>query len=125
MFSRPRDVSIFRPRAIEAMIDPLPCVLKAADLELVRAAKWLGEVVAVYQLTQMTETEFALVSIHVEAGYRRKGLGTWMLGHAIGLAEARGGRSIEAVFAEERRFFERRGFNPRKNGVLRLEVQPE
>ncbi len=125
MFSRPRDVSIFRPHAIEATIDPLLCVLKAPDLELVRVAKWLGEVVAVYQLTQMTETEFALVSIHIEAAYRRKGLGTWMLGHAIGLAEARGGRSIEAAFAEERRFFERRGFNPRKNGVLRLEVQPE
>ena len=125
MFARPRDVSIFRPHAIEATIDPLLCVLKAPDLELVRVAKWLGEVVAVYQLTQMTETEFALVSIHVEAGHRRKGLGTWMLGHAIGLAEARGGRSIEVVFAEGRRFFERRGFNPRKNGVLRLEVQPE
>ena len=125
MFSRPRDVSIFRPHAIEATIDPLLCVLKAPDLELVRVAKWLGEVVAVYQLTQMTETEFALVSIHVEAGYRRRGLGTWMLGHAIGLTEARGGRSIEVVFAQGHRFFERSGFNPRKNGVLRLDVQPE
>ncbi|GIS69347.1 MAG: hypothetical protein CM1200mP9_01680 [Gammaproteobacteria bacterium] len=73
-----------------------------------------GQVVAVYQLTQMTETEFALVSIRVEAGYRRRGLGTWMLGHAIGLAEARGGRSIEVVFAQGHRFFERSGFNPRK-----------
>ena len=125
MFSRPRDVSIFRPHAIEATIDPLLCVLKAPDLELVRVSKCLGAVFAVYPLTQMTEPEFALVSIHVEAGHRRKGLGTWMLGHAIGLAEARGGRSIEVVFAEGRRFFERRGFNPRKNGVLRLEVQPE
>jgi len=125
VFTRPRDVSIFRPHANEATSEALHCVLKAPDLELVRVAKWRGQVVAVYQLTQMTETEFALVSIRVEAGYRRRGLGTWMLGHAIGLTEARGGRSIEVVFAQGHRFFERSGFNPRKNGVLRLDVQPE
>ena len=103
----------------------LEYIFNVPDLDLVRVAKWQGEVVAVYQLRQMTETEFTLESILVESGYRGRGLGSWMLGHAIGLAEARGGRSIQVAFGRGHRFFERRGFNRRKNGVLRLEVQPE
>ena len=125
MFARPRDVSIFRPYPEEMTNDRLECVLAAPDLDLVRVAKWEGEIVARYRLQQKARTEFVLKSIRVESGYRSRGLGSWMLGHAIGLAEARGGRSIEVAFDRGYRFFERRGFSRARNGVLRLAVQPE
>ncbi|MEC9286374.1 MAG: GNAT family N-acetyltransferase [Pseudomonadota bacterium] len=125
MFIRPRDVSIFRPYPEEMTNSGCDSVLGAQDLDLVRVAKWEGEIAARYQLKQMTKTEFVLESIRVEMAYRSRGLGSWMLGHSIGLAEAWGGRSIEVAFDRRHRFFERRGFSRTKNGVLRLEVQPE
>ena len=70
MIARPRDVSIFRPYPEEMTNDRVECVLTAPDLDLVRVAKWEGEVVARYQLQLKTRTEFVLESIGVESGYR-------------------------------------------------------
>ena len=128
---RPQDTRIFRPYP-----DEVPWALLAlaggdednlaATLELdrIRVAKLDTEVAGCYAVRPLTATCFELVALAVAEGYRRHGLGRWLLGHAIGLAESKGAREVLVRGQRHRRFLATVGFEPH-GPDLRLELTPE
>ena len=115
-----RDVDIYPPYPHE---DPRHLVGPADDGELVRVAKLDGRVVGAYRLVRTGQTRFAIKALVVEANYRGHGIGRWLLGHAIGIAELKGGRVIDAPLAAGK-FFAQSGFEP-VGDTLRLALTPE
>lgn len=94
------------------------------DSDYMRIARHGEEVVGVYVIEALTVTRFALLNLAVEPAYRGKGLGAWLLGHAIGLSESQGAREIVVPETRQRRFFSRVGFV--QDGTdLRLTLMPE
>lgn len=88
------DVTVYRPFPGEV---PTDLVGSNAALDDVRIAKLGGRVVGAYRLARVGADRFEVVALAVYPPYRRAGIGRWLLGHAIGLAESRGGRIVEAV----------------------------
>jgi len=101
--------------------DALAAVL---ELDLVRVAKLAGRVVGAYGIRPLTPTRYELVALVVAEGWRGKGFGRWLLGHAIGLAESRGGREILVRGQRPAAFLRRFGFEPAGADLL-LELTPE
>ena len=114
-----RDVTIYRPFAGEV---PNDLVGDDADLDDVRVAKFDGRVVGAYRLGQGGADRFEIVALAVYPDCRRVGIGRWLLGHAIGIAESRGGRVIDATGPDG--FLLACGFTPRDHG-FRLLLTPE
>jgi GNAT superfamily N-acetyltransferase len=56
--------------------------------------------------------------------YRRSGVGRWLVGHAIGVAESRGGRQLLALLAGPGDFLPGLGFQGQPNDY-RFEMIPE
>jgi GNAT superfamily N-acetyltransferase len=135
---RASDVHIFRPYPDEVPWELLAAagvdeaVLAAVlDLDFLRVAKHRGRIIGAYGIRPQTATRYELVVLIVAEGYRRQGLGRWLLGHAIGLAETKGGREIvtrwggrEGRDRGAERFLARMGFEPDDAG-LRLVLTPE
>ncbi len=94
------------------------------DQELIRVAKFRGEVIAVYVVKRLSRTQFQLANIAVAQGFRGKGLGHWLLSHAIGLAETKGAREIVVSGARSQSFFEKHGFERNGENLL-LSLTPE
>jgi GNAT superfamily N-acetyltransferase len=131
MSLRPQDAHIFRPypdevpwelfASVEADEDALAAVL---DLNLVRVAKHGDRVIGAYAIRPVTAIRFELVALVVAQGYRGAGLGRWLLGHALGLAESKGAREIVMRGHRYRRFLARTGFVPDGADLL-LTLSPE
>jgi len=128
-----RKVDVFRPYPDEVPWDLLGQAGIAEEelsallsLDFVRVAKHRGRVVGAYGLRPLEPTRYELVALVVERAYRRRGLGRWLAGHAIGLAETKGGREILARpgAAAGRRFLEQLDFEPDGDGLL-LTLIPE
>lgn len=115
-----RDITVFPPFPDET---PTDLVGNEDPDDLVRVAKLDGRVIGAYRLAQIAETQFAIKAITVRAAYRGRGVGRWMLGHAIGIAELKGARVISAPPAAGA-FFARVGFE-RQGTQLRLNLTPE
>jgi ribosomal protein S18 acetylase RimI-like enzyme len=81
---------------------------------LTRIAKVDGEAVAVYALVRNTPICFELMNIAVRDDFRGCGLGRRMFGHALGLAESKGARVVDAGTAnsslDSLAFYQRNGF---------------
>jgi N-acetylglutamate synthase-like GNAT family acetyltransferase len=129
--TRPRDLQMFRPYADEvpwellesagANADALSAVL---ELDLVRVAKLDGRVVGGYGIRPLSPTSYELVALAIAEGWRGKGFGRWLVGHAIGLAESRGGREIVVRGRGHASFLRRFGFEPAEDGLV-LALIPE
>jgi len=129
--TRPRDLQMFRPYADEvpwellesagADEDALAAVL---ELDLVRVAKLEGRVVGGYGIRPLSPTSYELVALAIAEGWRGKGFGRWLVGHAIGLAESRGGREIVVRGEGHAAFLRRFGFEPAQNDLV-LPLIPE
>ena len=89
----------------------------------VREARVEGQLVGAYRIERVAATHFRLLAIGVLAPWQRRGIGTWLLRHAIGLAESRGARTIDAPAAPET-FFHHSGFVP-AGSHMRLTLKPE
>lgn len=118
------DVTVYRPFPAEV---PHDLVGADAPLDDVRVAKVDGpgsarRVVGAYRLVQLDAERFAIRALAVYPAYRRAGIGRWLLGHAIGIAESRGARIIEAEGPPG--FLQPVGFTPREGGY-RLVLTPE
>lgn len=130
-------VRIFRPYADEAPWELLAAAgrdeaaLRAAvSLDQIRVAKHDGRVIGAYAVRTADATHYELVALAVVAGFRRQGLGRWLLGHALGLAESRGAREVSVACragglpASAVRLLTGVGFEPHDDG-LRLALSPE
>ena len=114
---RPRDARIHRPYPDEI---PWELLLAAdpdetrvygyADADFMRVAKHAEEAIGVYVVRSLSPTVFELCNLSVDAHYRGRGLGRWLLGHAIGLSESKGAREILVRDAVLRGLFARAGF---------------
>jgi len=94
------------------------------DLDLVRIAKLDGQIVGAYALRELTPTCFELVALAIRAEARAQGCGRWLLGHALGLAESRGGQAVRVRGQRHAGFLAPVGFVPVDNDLL-LEFIPE
>lgn len=126
-----KDVHVYRPYADEvpwallALSEADEASLRAdTDMDLIRVAKLDGEAVGVYAIRALAPTVYELLALTVAPGCRRQGLGRWLLGHAIGIAESKGGREIRVRRAPGTALFERIGFAADAGG-LRLLLTPE
>ena len=121
----PRDYPIFRPREDECPYTLLGLSTdESVDLDDIRVAKHHDNVVAAYQFTRLSSLTFEIERLGVNESYRSRGLGSWMLAHAIGIIESKGGREIfiHAPFCE---FFSRVGFEATGSNLLRLTLTAE
>ena len=113
------DVTVYRPFPGEV---PGDLVGADAPLDDVRIAKVDGRVVGAYRLAQVDAERFAIRALGVYPAFRRAGVGRWLLGHAIGIAESRGARIIDAKGPPG--FLRPVGFTPQSGGY-RLVLTPE
>ena len=89
-----RDVTVYRP-----FDDEVPEWLVGSDgnPDDVRIAKAPdGRIVGGYRLTYAREGCYRIVTLGVCKHCRGAGIGRWLLGHALGIVESRGGRVVEA-----------------------------
>ena len=126
-----RAVDIYRPYPDEI---PWQLLLQAdadehrvrqyADPDWTRIAKFDGEVVGAYVVRANTPLEYQILNLVVAAPYRGKGLGSWLLGHAIGISESKGAREIVTMGFARTSLFARVGFEPASEQA-RLTLMPE
>ena len=123
--AHPRDYPIFRPRDDECP-HTLLGLSKDEPIELddIRVAKHHDNVVAAYQFTRLSSLRFEIERLAVSESYRNRGLGSWMLAHAIGIIESKGGREI-FIRAPSCGFFNRVGFEAESSNLLRLTLTAE
>ncbi len=119
----PRQVPIHRPYPDEVPWSLLADGCAAADLDLMRVAKFDGEVIGVYAVEKVSALHYRITALAVAERHRRQGLGRWLLGHAIGICESKGAREISAPPAGSR-LLARCGFEPTDAGH-RLRLTPE
>lgn len=120
-----------RPTHRDLVIAPpqegdIPACLVGAGAAVadVREARLDGRLVGAYRIERLGRTHFRVVAVVVAPAARRRGFGTWLLRHAIGLAESRGARVIDAPVADAETFFRASGFVPSDAG-MRLALTPE
>ena len=75
-------------------------------------------------MRSLSAIRFELCNLAVAPGLRGKGLGRWLLGHAIGLSETKGGREILVRRTPLRGLFRRTGFVADGEDLL-LRLTPE
>lgn len=128
-----RDVKIYRPfpADVPACLSRQGCDLDdvriakldpaAAQREGMRLAK---DVIGTYWLVRRADNDlYEIKALAVCRRFRRRGIGGWLLGHALGIAETRGGRVVAAPTAAAA-FFRKAGFAD-EGGGLRLRLTPE
>ena len=128
-----RDVKIYRP-----FPDDVPAWLsrQGCNLDDVRIAKLAPaaaerqgvrpppDIVGAYWLVRHTDKNlYEIKALTVCERFRRRGIGRWLLGHALGIAETRGGRVVVAPKTSAA-FFRKAGFAD-EGGSLRLRLTPE
>jgi GNAT superfamily N-acetyltransferase len=134
---RVQTVKVYRPYPDEAPWELLALAgadedaLRAAvGLDQTRVAKHDGRVIGAYAVRAVDAVRYELLALAVADAYRRQGLGHWLLGHAIGLAESRGAREVvvptcpSGLAAAAARLLTGAGFAPDGDGWL-LALTPE
>lgn len=116
-----RDIAVLPP---EPGAVPAHLVGAGAAPDEVRVARVGGRAVGAYRIVRLEATLFEIAALTVEERWRRRGIGTWLLRHALGLAESRGARAVEARPGGAASFFARSGFRPGPRR-MRLELTPE
>ena len=88
--------------------------MRVQELKFLRVAKHPDvapdDGIAAYVVRARSAIEFGLDYLYVDTEFRHRGLGRWLLGHAIGLAESKGAREITSMQAPDCAFLARYGF---------------
>ncbi len=92
--------------------------------EFVRIAKNSDQVLGIYELDRIELGLFRIRSLIVNQSYRRQGVGRWLLGHAIGVAESKGGRQVILGSNRAKEFFRKFDFYE-VEGSLRYDFIPD
>ena len=126
-----RDFGVFRsdPAALpESMATTLATIAPAP--EVLRVAKLGERVIGGYamheplSIDEQVARTFSLAMVMVEPDCQGNGVGRWLIGHAIGVAESKGGRHLEARFSGPADFFIGLGFRAADEG-FRFDMYPE
>lgn len=108
-----RDVEVSTPKPAEVPVD---IVGAHAAAENVRIATLRGQLIGAYHMVRLDRECFAIRALAVRAAARGGGVGRWLLGHALGVAESRGGRHVRAPCAAAG-FFRKAGFVADAHGL--------
>lgn len=122
----PRRFPIFRPRWYERPNQLLARDISSdTELDWIRIAKNDSEVIAAYEIEQIDAWNFSVLGLQVVDSYRNQGLGRWMLLHAVGLIESKGGRVVHARCRNHKKFFVQCGFTEVAPEHYVMKLQPE
>ncbi len=126
-----KEVSIYYPYAEEIPYDLLEDagadperVANLSNEPFIRVAKHSGQVIGVYLLSQLDAQTFCLDALAVAPAFRNRGLGSWLVGHAIGVSESRGGRRVVVPRPYAGGLLARQGFAAQDPGQV-LTITPE
>lgn len=126
-----REVEVFRPYANEVPEDllwaedfPPDTVERWLAAEMVRIAKRGEQVLGIYALDRGDGLTYILHGVVVAPGWRKQGLGRWLVGHAIGVAESKGARHVLFPHRQATRLLVNIGFLADPQG-LRFDLIPE
>ncbi len=125
-----RDIEIFRPYSHESP----EVILERAGLDDVSMGRWLGaetlriaklhdDIAGVYAMDRTDTTRFSLHGVVVVPALRKQGLGRWLVGHAIGVAESKGGRYLHARPSGRSCIYARIGFSMQAHGHVFAMIQ--
>jgi len=92
--------------------------------EFVRIAKNPENVLGIYELDRVEKGLFRIRSLIVDRSFRRQGVGSWLLGHAIGVAESKGGRQVDLKNNIAKNFFRKFDFYE-VEGNLQYDLIPD
>lgn len=122
----PRHFPIYRPRDGECPPDMVNWDATGdLPLDWIRVMKDGQAVIAAYRLEPLGEQVFRVAALNVCTDYRDRGIGGWMLAHALGVIESLGGRSVVITTDQERGLFTRLGFRRCGDNSLKLDLLPE
>lgn len=122
----PRRFPIYRPHWHERPTQLLARdISRDTELDWIRIAKDDGEVIAAYEVEQNDPWNFSVLTLTVAESYRNQGLGRWMLLHAVGLIESKGGRVVHAWCRGHRDFVIGAGFAEVAPDHYVMQLQPE
>jgi len=118
---KPRDAKFVRldmeqvPWELLLVADPNMAFVEAYVSEAFTRVAWYADkAIGVYALKRLSPTSFELMNICVAKEFQRTGMGRRLLGHAIGLAEAKGGREVHVGTGNSSfgalRLYQRMGF---------------
>ena len=113
---------MFRPYRDEIPWELLP--EQGLDPEWIRVAKLDGEVIGVYAVQPLSRVLFRIEAVAVAPPYRKQGLGSWLLRHAVGICETKGAQEILAARDPGTSMFALAGFEP-DGDLMRLRLLPE
>ena len=126
-----REIDVYKPLAREFPADLLVAAgADAADLtawsdaETLRLASRGQAVLGGYAMNRLSVERFELLGVVVEEGHRTQGLGRWLVGHALGVAESKGGQEVVIANPGNTAMFTQMGFSQRENVCL-YELVPE
>ena len=112
-----RDFEVYPPFRDELPLDLYgPPHLKAEcgpaepPAEFIRIAKNQKKVFGIYELDRSDKGIFIIRSLIVDQASRRNGIGRWLLGHAIGVAESKGGHQLLLRSKLSKAFFQKFDF---------------
>jgi len=126
-----REIEVFKPYSNEA---PEALLMNEGftdaqidiwlDSDLLRVAKRGEEVLGLYAMNIADGETYQLLGIVIAPNARKQRVGRWLVGHALGVAESKGGRHV--MFAHQRsgRFFTAIGFVT-VDGGQRFDILPE
>ena len=130
-----REVEVFRPYSNEIPEDLLWAeglqeteVARWLAADMVRIAKRQDEVLGIYAMDRDLASDngatFVLHGLVVAPAWRKQGVGRWLVGHAIGVAESKGGRRVRFPSQRAQRFLSSLGFVEDGQGQ-RFDLIPE
>tara|TARA_B100001778_G_scaffold301256_1_gene277141 strand:+ start:106 stop:420 length:315 start_codon:yes stop_codon:yes gene_type:complete len=85
--------------------------------EFIRIAKNQKKVFGIYELDRSDKGVFVIRSLIVDQASRRNGIGRWLLGHAIGVAESKGGHQLLLRSQLSKAFFQKFDFYEEGTGL--------
>lgn len=114
------------PRALLELSGLAEPLIEAARAEpLLRIAKHHDKAIGVYVLVSEGVEQFRITALAVQPEFRGRGLASWLVGHALGVAETKGAREVVCkAHTSVNRLLPRLGFVERGDD-WQLEILPE
>ena len=114
-----RDIEVFSadPKGLPADLSTIYAqTVAAGTAEILRVAKLNEVIIACYAMhgplleEGESNTDYVLQMVAVQEQYRHQNVGRWLMGHAIGVAESKGGRGLQVPHTAHQDFFLTLGF---------------
>jgi N-acetylglutamate synthase-like GNAT family acetyltransferase len=114
-----REIEVFSadPKDLPADLSAIYAQTDAAGTaQILRVAKLNEVIIACYAMhgplleEGESDTDYVLQMVAVQEQYRHQNVGRWLMGHAIGVAESKGGRGLQVPHTAQQDFFLTLGF---------------